>query len=181
MKLLLNVFGYVRSGGYDISNTTNTVSSSLRSRVIIFIAFLKIMYCILSPQALVWNNFSARSSAYTIFPRICTSLHCFGVLSNLHLHGDDHKMFQCWDSLTVRCSWTPKGKVTHYIQATKTRAQKWVGELWILHYLTHVTVRVVHIWTFNSHITGSSIPPSAPWESTWDESLFIMVYAVFAS
>lgn len=46
MKLLLNVFGYVTGGAYDTPNTTNTISSSLMFHVIIFIAFLKIMYCI---------------------------------------------------------------------------------------------------------------------------------------
>jgi len=39
MKLLLNVFGYVTGGGYDTPNTTNTISASLMSHVIIFIAF----------------------------------------------------------------------------------------------------------------------------------------------
>jgi hypothetical protein len=53
MKLLLNVFGYVKGGGYGTRNTTITISSSLMSRVIILIAFLKIMYGILSPKALV--------------------------------------------------------------------------------------------------------------------------------
>jgi hypothetical protein len=53
MNLLLNVFGYVTGEGYDTPNTTNTISSSLMPHVIIFIAFLKIMYGILSPQALL--------------------------------------------------------------------------------------------------------------------------------
>jgi len=52
MKLLLNVFGCVKGGGYDTPNTTNTISSNLMPHVIIFIAFLKIMYGILSQQAI---------------------------------------------------------------------------------------------------------------------------------
>lgn len=41
MELLLNVFDYVTGGGYDTPNTTNTVSSSLMSHIIIF---LKVTY-----------------------------------------------------------------------------------------------------------------------------------------
>jgi len=128
MKRLLNVFACATGGGYDTPNITNTVSSSLMSHAIIFIAFLKIMYYMVFFHR---KLFPETISASVIFLRISTSLHCFGALFNRHLHGDDHKMLQCWDHGTASRYDAANSKEQSYTLDTghENRSTKMGGEL----------------------------------------------------